>query len=149
MTRMCTAEVGRWYPNQPPMLDGETDDAYTNRLLGIGGSYPYDHRRGRQCSIGWHVECSNRSNTPNIPGVTDVCECPHHEEVRNAARLVAEWNARHPVGTRVTLPAAPDEPPTVTAGPAEVVHRKGLDWPMVPLAGFDRPVQLSWLEAAR
>lgn len=143
-----TTTPARWYPDMPPRQDGEDDDAYTNRLLGVGGEYPFDHKRGRQCSIGYHNECSNRSNAPHVPGVTDVCECPHHEEVRNAVRLVAEWNAAHPIGTQVTIPSDPLEPPTASSGPAEVVRREGLNWPMVPLEGFDHPVQMSWLAVA-
>lgn len=65
---------GRWYPDMPPMLAGETPEAYTNRLTGADGSgrYPYDHARNRQCAIGYHKECSVRS--PYLR-----CECPCHE----------------------------------------------------------------------
>ena len=31
-----TIERGRWFPQQPPQLDGESDDAYTDRLTGLG-----------------------------------------------------------------------------------------------------------------
>jgi hypothetical protein len=64
----------KWYPKPPPMLDGEHADAYTNRLTGADGSnsQPYDHRRNRQCSIGWHEECSDPSG--------NSCECPCHRE---------------------------------------------------------------------
>jgi hypothetical protein len=69
-----TIERGRWYPEMPPALDGETDDQYTDRLTGAdrSGRSPYDHRRNRQCSIGYHRECSDPQ------GVT--CECPCHKE---------------------------------------------------------------------
>jgi hypothetical protein len=134
---------GRWYPNMPPALPGETDDQYTNRLTGADrtGRVPYDHARNRQCSIGWHEECSDRDHSGR-------CGCPHHDEMRLAEQLVADWNERHPAGTRVTLPLAPDEPPTVTTGPA-FVDRKSpwVTWPVVALEGFDHPVTLSWLEA--
>jgi hypothetical protein len=69
---MTTAiDKGRWYPAPAPALDGETDDAYTDRLTGADGTgrSPYDHPRNRQCSIGWHSECS-------VQG----CECPHHDD---------------------------------------------------------------------
>jgi hypothetical protein len=61
-----------WYPDMPPALDGETDAQYTDRLTGADGTgrRPYDHSRNRQCSIGWHDECSDPA------GVT--CECPCH-----------------------------------------------------------------------
>lgn len=62
--------VGRWYPNLPPKKLDETDAEYTNRLLGIGHPYPYDHERNRHCSIGWHDSCSNRDG--------EKCECPCH-----------------------------------------------------------------------
>lgn len=136
---MTTEAPARWYPNQPPALPGESDDAYANRLLGGG---IYDHRRNRQCSIGWHAECSDRDHSGR-------CECPHHEVVRDRHELVAAWNAAHPVGTPVTLPSCPDEPPTATTGPALIEERGGLEWPVVPLDGFPHPVELSWLEVVR
>ena len=66
--------------------------------------------------------------------------------MRNADQLVADWNRRYPVGTRVTLPLAPEEPPTVTTA-AAFVERRGpwITWPVVPLDGFPSPVRLSWL----
>lgn len=139
-----TIERGRWYPNMPPALPGEGADAYTNRLLGADGirRRPYDHPRHRQCSIGWHEECSDRHNAGK-------CGCPCHDERRDAHALVAGWNARHPVGTRVTFPQAPEEPPTVTTSAAytERFFQFGVagDWPVVDLEGFDRPVKLAWL----
>lgn len=138
---MTTTTVARWYPNQPPKLPGETADDYTNRLLGAGGhTYPYDHRRGRQCSIGYHEECSDRLNSGE-------CGCPCHEERRDAWHLVDNWNKRYPTGTAVTLPDAPDEPPTRTIGPArmEAIVNRTDSWPVVPLEGFPHPVRMSWL----
>lgn len=69
---MTVIERGRWFPQAPPRLDDETDDAYTDRLTGADHTdrIPYDHRRNRQCSIGWHGECSD-------PG-GESCECPCH-----------------------------------------------------------------------
>lgn len=63
---------GRWYPKMPPTLDGEDAARYTNRLTGVYGAdqVPYDHQRNRQCSIGWHNQCSD-------PNGYD-CECPCH-----------------------------------------------------------------------
>lgn len=135
-------ERGRWYPNMPPPLPGETDEQYTNRMLGVGGSSPYDHSRNRQCSIGWHEECSDRDNSGR-------CECPCHEERRDAHALVANWNERHPVGTWVTFPQAAEERPTLTtskAYPLEVNQfGVAMYWPVVDLDGFEHPVKLSWL----
>jgi len=63
----------RHFPGMPPRLPGETSDAYTNRLTGAdrAGRIPYDHRRNRQCSIGWHSECSDPAGTS--------CDCPCHQ----------------------------------------------------------------------
>jgi len=69
MSETMTVERARWFPEMPPSLDGETSEQYTDRLTGADGTgrVPYDHRRNRQCSIGWHGECSlNR------------CDCPCH-----------------------------------------------------------------------
>jgi hypothetical protein len=63
---------GRWYPKMPPMLDGETPGKYTDRLTGADkmDRRPFDHERNRQCSIGYHEECSD-------PDGLD-CQCPCH-----------------------------------------------------------------------
>jgi len=65
-------ERGRWYPEMPPALPGETADQYTDRLIGADGTdrRPYDHPRNRQCSIGWHDECSDPDG--------ERCKCPCH-----------------------------------------------------------------------
>jgi hypothetical protein len=65
---------GRWYPSPAPALDGESDDAYTDRLTGAdqAGRQPYDHPRNRQCSIGWHRECSDPAG--------EHCKCPCHAD---------------------------------------------------------------------
>lgn len=69
---------GRHYPNMPPLLDNESSDHYSDRLIGCYGDdqMPYDHVRNRQCSIGWHNECSER-------GIPDSehrrCQCPCHD----------------------------------------------------------------------
>ena len=66
----------RWYPSPAPGLDGESADAYTDRLTGALGAElrPYDHARNRQCSIGYHMECSRWRD--EAPG----CECPCHAD---------------------------------------------------------------------
>ena len=69
-----TVTKARWFPEPAPALDGEDDDAYTNRLTGCLGEdlIPYDHRRNRQCSIVYHGECSDPAGK--------FCECPCHTE---------------------------------------------------------------------
>ena len=68
--------TGRWYPEMPPSFPGETPEQYTDRLTGADKTdrRPYDHPRNRQCSIGYHDECSDN-------GVVDGnCKCPHHTD---------------------------------------------------------------------
>lgn len=52
---------GPWAGTMPPILHGESMEQYTDRLTGARGPerMPYDHRRFRQCSIGFHTECSD------------------------------------------------------------------------------------------
>ncbi len=71
---MAEITTGRYYPDMPPMLDGETLDAYTDRLTGADGAdrRPYDHPRRRQCSIGYHDECSDPEGYH--------CQCPCHTD---------------------------------------------------------------------
>lgn len=72
MSETTTVTKGRWYPAPPPALDGESDEAYTDRLTGADGTNrsPYDHPRNRQCSIGWHTECTDPQSAR--------CKCPCH-----------------------------------------------------------------------
>jgi len=73
-----TCPKGRYYPEQPPMWPGETADQYTDRLTGADrtGRRPYDHARNRQCSIGYHDECSDGK----YGDYTGECACPHHTD---------------------------------------------------------------------
>jgi hypothetical protein len=70
---MTITGQARWYPSPPPALDGESTDAYTDRLTGADhtGRRPYNHPRGRQCSIGYHMECTGWRGASS-------CECPCH-----------------------------------------------------------------------
>lgn len=134
---------GRWYPNGAPLLPGETDETWTDRMLGANGEdqRPYDHSRNRQCSIGWHEECSDRNHSGQ-------CGCPCHAERRDAERLVTEWNAAVPVGTVVSFVdgSNPPEPPAPTTSVAYVQDEgRFAGWPEVELETFDYPVRLSWL----
>ena len=54
-----------------PSKTGETDMDYTNRLLTMARA----HQTYRQCSIGYHEECSVRYN-----GEAAVCMCLCHAE---------------------------------------------------------------------
>lgn len=69
-------ERGIHYPDVPPMLDGEQSGPYTDRLTGADGTgrRPYDHARNRQCSIGYHDECSERHEVTT----SGSCQCPCH-----------------------------------------------------------------------
>jgi hypothetical protein len=69
---------GRYYPEMPPALPGETDAMYSDRLTGADrtGRRPYDHVRFRQCSLGWHGECSDPFGVE--------CECPCHQTTGEA-----------------------------------------------------------------
>lgn len=69
-------ERGIHYPDVPQTLPGESAEQYTDRLTGADGTgrRPYDHERHRQCSIGYHNECSERLETI----VSGGCECPCH-----------------------------------------------------------------------
>jgi len=59
-------------PPLPPALEEETDAQYTDRLTGAdGGTSPYPERRNRQCSIGFHGECSDPAG--------ESCKCPCHK----------------------------------------------------------------------
>jgi hypothetical protein len=57
----------------PPKLKGETADQYTDRLTGADKTnrVPYKERRNRQCSIGYHDECSDPKG--------GQCQCPCHK----------------------------------------------------------------------
>lgn len=66
-----TVKRGRWYPEMPLPIPGETTSLYSGRLIRNDEKYgPYDHRRNRQCSIGYHDECSDPAG--------ESCECPCH-----------------------------------------------------------------------
>jgi hypothetical protein len=75
-----TSARGRYYPDMPPPLEGEDSDAYTDRLTGADRTdrSPYDHVRYRQCSIGFHEQCSD----PEGGG----CGCPCHTTISPARR---------------------------------------------------------------
>lgn len=133
------SERGEFYPDMPPARPGEDDAAYTNRLTGAAGAdrVPYDHARGRECATGHHSTCSDRTHSGQ-------CQCPCHRWRRDAAKIVSDWNKRHPVKTPVTLPADPGELdlPTHTTGPAFV---DGAGLPVIHLAGFAHPIELAWV----
>jgi hypothetical protein len=71
-----TTDRARWYPSPAPALDGEDAGAYTDRLTGADKTdrRPYDHPRNRQCSIGYHMECSAWRDDDS------ACGCPCHSD---------------------------------------------------------------------
>lgn len=105
--------TGRWYPEMPPSFPGETPEEYTDRLTGADRTdrRPYDHKRNRQCSIGYHDECSDGK----YGEYTGACECPHHtdpdylteeeqihEEIRSDIEAIVKdafYNERNAGGT--------------------------------------------------
>jgi hypothetical protein len=98
MTDTTEVERGRWYPAPAPALEGETDDTYTNRLLGSDGTdrCPYDHPRNRQCSIGYHMECSAR--------IGGGCGCPCHFDVGVPADADVNAEAASQIAALYDLP---------------------------------------------
>lgn len=104
---------GSWFPYGPPALKGEGIEAFTDRCTGAAAAkylrehgadmgrltfadilaaqvpphvmIPYDHTRNRQCSIGYHNECSDPRG--------ESCECPCHRQP--------------PVGTVIEIDGAP------------------------------------------
>ena len=72
-------------PPMPPLLEGETAEEYTDRLTGADGTgrRPYAERRLRQCSIGYHDNCSDPD------GIDCKCPCHQFERLRREA-LAAE-----------------------------------------------------------
>jgi len=80
MNAPAEVQRDRWYPSPAPSPANENRDAYTNRLTGADKTNrePYDHRRNRQCSIGYHTECSERNS------FRGSCECPCHADYRNS-----------------------------------------------------------------
>lgn len=86
---MTDVAKGRYYPDMPPMLPGENIYAYTDRLTGADRTdrQPYDHRRFRNCCLGWHGDCTDAWGAE--------CECPCHPE------WVAETAAS--IGTTIAL----------------------------------------------
>jgi hypothetical protein len=88
MPEPMTVERGRWYPDVPPALPGETDETYTDRLTGADRTnrVPYDHPRNPQCSIGYHGECTDPAG--------EVCKCPHHTDtIPDGVTLTAALSA--------------------------------------------------------
>ena len=81
--------TGRWYPVPPPALEGETDYSYTDRITGADGTgrKPYDHVRFRECSMGYHLTCSEAGGQCDMPSGRH-CECPCHTDTISEGMLV-------------------------------------------------------------
>jgi hypothetical protein len=78
-TEPTTVKRGRWYPEMPTPLPYEKPDAYTDRLTGADRTNrrPYDHPRNRQCSIGYHDECTSW-RAIDLDQMSTACKCPCH-----------------------------------------------------------------------
>jgi len=76
-----------YYPDMPPQFENETDNQYTDRLTDADKTnrVPYNHQRNRQCSIGYHDECTDPEG--------DKCKCPCHVSERLPANIVALLDA--------------------------------------------------------
>lgn len=95
----------------PSKREGETDEQWTDRIHRSGAALG----RFRQCSIGWHDECSDRQG--------DDCKCPCHnmDKGRLAAACreleaeVADWhsNIGRMVRTLGREPSADDYTETI------------------------------------
>jgi hypothetical protein len=130
---------GLWYPEMPPMLGDEDIDHYTQRLTGSLGYElcPYDHHRKRQCSIGFHDECSDPRG--------ERCKCPCHQGgsteetvaaavLRSAVATIVASSGTEPVmfacrcGQRWRIePAEPAPAAAVGADPMPVFTIKAKD----------------------
>lgn len=77
-----------YIPPLPPMLDGETAAQYTDRLTGADGTgrVPYKERRFRQCSIGYHGECTDPEGKE--------CKCPCHQFEQRRKQFLSKLPAR-------------------------------------------------------
>lgn len=68
---------------RPDKLEGESDDELTNRMIREGVAAG----KNRQCSIGWHEECSDRSGI-NHEG---DCQCACHQAEWRKIGDLLEW----------------------------------------------------------
>lgn len=89
-----SAERARSPWESEPKLDGETTDSRTDRLCAVGASLGLN----RQCSIGWHDECSDPE------GETCRCLCHGDDAKAKDAAFEAHW-ASQPTET----PPTPDQ----------------------------------------
>jgi hypothetical protein len=98
-------EMDALYPHGP----GESAEAWTNRVL----SHSAEHGVNRQCSLGWHGECSDRSG--------ETCRCLCHDDATrwfsvegDITRDGAPFVLRAEQGKQ-RWPAKPDDPATMWA----------------------------------
>lgn len=75
---------------KPPLLRAETIDQYTDRLTGADGTgrKPYPETRNRQCSIGYHWECTQITDSP----ADRRCQCPCHAAIDHFWNLLSDHN---------------------------------------------------------
>lgn len=91
-----------------PMREGESAEAWTGRVL----THSADHGVNRQCSIGWHGECSDRSG--------ETCMCLCHDDATRWYTVEGDAEDGTIVTRRVKQgkqhwPPTPGEPATIWA----------------------------------
>ena len=75
--------------DMPPKKTDETLEQYTDRLTG-NGDVPPPYCRNRQCSIGWHNECTD----PAGKRCKCPCHCPPHA-TGERGWVKEEWRLVH------------------------------------------------------
>lgn len=126
-TQRARIDVHRAFPR----LQGESGEAWTNRLV----REAIKHGVYRQCSIGWHDECSERKS----PATDCLCNCTCHGA---GAHEVASGAPQAPdaTETRDGAPEAPLEP-----GGAECTRKAQADalreWVRTSRAELDQAQQ--------
>lgn len=70
-----------FYPDPPPHLDGEDENAFRERLTGANN--PYDHARSRECALLDHQHCADP---------LDACMCGCHFQPQENDKVVWIYN---------------------------------------------------------
>jgi len=78
--------------DMPESLPDETNEQYTDRLTGADktGKCPYPEYRNRQCSIGYHSECTDPKG--------EQCKCPCHWTDDQWLEAAKDWFSREGKG---------------------------------------------------
>ena len=80
MAEKLATALESWDPPLPPKLPNETPRDFTDRLLSKGA---YLEHRNRQCSIGYHDECTDQNGYD--------CKCPCHSFPDLRKRSLSEF----------------------------------------------------------